>query len=140
MSFASMQCSTVPLNRTMAPRAPAQRNRLLCRAAVQPTEGATRRQSLGLLLALPVLFTGNTANALEFGDARKVKGAGACCANINWTALNACCTSYDCGAYCANASRHSALASRKRTRWMYGYSDHVRQVERPAPPLSESAC
>ena len=106
MPVVSMQCRSLPaVNRTMAPRASVQRNRLLCRAAVECAEGgATRRQSLGLLLALPVFFTGNVANAVELGDARKVKGATNFGTDITSIAVHGYCKSLKCAAYPATAS------------------------------------
>ena len=77
MALASKQCrvftSSSPI---VTPRARASSNKLLCRAAMQPADiGATRRESLGFLLALPLLLSSQTAQAADLGDFRKVKGA-----------------------------------------------------------------
>lgn len=75
MALSSMQCRGLqPFKASMAPRASTRSTKLLCRAEVSHTEpGTTRRQSLGLLLSLPVLLSGSVANAVELGDFRKVK-------------------------------------------------------------------
>ncbi len=76
MALTSKQCRVVlPISPAVTPRARTCNNRLVCKAALQPVQnGATRRESLGLLLALPLLLSGQTAQAADLGDFRKVKG------------------------------------------------------------------
>lgn len=82
MALASKQCSVLrSVNLARKPPAlvvPAalRRSRLSCRASMQPAEtGSTRRQTLGLLLSLPLLLTGDVARAVQLDDFRKAKGA-----------------------------------------------------------------
>ena len=77
MTLVSKQCRVFTTSSSVVtPRARANSNKLLCRAAMQPAEvGATRRESLGLLLALPLLLSSQTAQAADLGDFRKAKGS-----------------------------------------------------------------
>lgn len=43
-------------------------------AARQPAPVTSRRESLGLLLALPLLVAGQSAQAADLADSRKFKG------------------------------------------------------------------
>ena len=76
MALISKQCRVFqPVSPAVTPRARACSRQVLCKAALQFTpQDATRRESLGLLLALPLLFSGQSAQAVDLGDFRKVKG------------------------------------------------------------------
>ena len=78
MALTSKHCRILtPISSTVTvtPRACARSSKLLCRAALQPApKHTTRRESLGFLLALPLLVSTETAQAVDIGDFRGVKG------------------------------------------------------------------
>ena len=76
MAIVSKHCRiSTPISSTLTPRACTRSSGLLCRAALQPEpKHATRRESLGFLLALPLLVSTQTAQAVDLGDFRRAKG------------------------------------------------------------------
>ena len=73
MALSSKQCRTiVPVSPVVTSRA--RTCRVLCRAAQQSPQTPSRRESLGLLLSLPLLACGQSAVAAELADSRKFKG------------------------------------------------------------------
>ena len=75
MALSSQQLTvTAPVSPVVKLRARASNSRFICNAARQPAQSASRRESLGLLLALPLLASGQQAHAAELTDFRKVKG------------------------------------------------------------------
>lgn len=77
MALVSKHCRiSTPISSTLTPRACTRSSGLLCRAALQPEpKHATRRESLGFLLALPLLVSTQTAQAVDLGDFRRAKDA-----------------------------------------------------------------
>ncbi|DBA88101.1 TPA: hypothetical protein ACH3X2_005099 [Trebouxia sp. C0005] len=79
MALVSKHCRiATPISSTVTvtPRACTRSSKLLCRAALQQApKHTTRRESLGFLLALPLLVSTQTAQAVDLGDFRRAKDA-----------------------------------------------------------------
>ncbi|KAL3136794.1 hypothetical protein ABBQ38_005507 [Trebouxia sp. C0009 RCD-2024] len=75
MSLTSKQCRVLTPVAAVRPKPRACSARVHCNAAMQPVQHTSRREALGLILALPLLAAGRSAQAADITDSRQHKEA-----------------------------------------------------------------